>query len=382
MDRRSGNVIFSKAFRSEYASFCGVDLHQTKVTLAAVDPDQERIGILDTSTKCVDKIEAWLDALPKPCWMAVEAVGFIEWFLDRYRDSVARMDIADATELSNRRGKRRKNDGNDAWDIALRLAVGDCPLSYTAPFEIMALRKMGRHWARLSKTMSTAKQGMKSMLSAANIRGPKFDGASAQKWLLAHGDLLQSYDIDGFSNLLEIVCLLERQRASLRRKIHRAIRTPAFIETTELIKTVPGIGEVWACIIVAEVGEFSRFPSADAIEYWSGLTPDNQESAGRTQSGHITKTGPRALRWALCQAACTLCQSDEKQERTRQRLISRIGNAKANVAMGRRLLRILYTMVKNNTPYRHEEPRARNVKANRARRRMSDVLDSELEAVC
>jgi transposase len=381
MDRRSGNVIFTKGFRSDFVSFAGVDLHQSTVTLFAVDSDQEIISNLTTSTKCIDKIGLWIESLPKPCWMAVEAVGFIEWFLDRFKDSLARMDIADATELANRRGKRRKTDPNDALDIALRLAIGDCPLGYTAPSEIMNLRKMGRHWRRLTRTMTTAKHGMKSMLSAANIHGPKFDGASAQKWLLAHGHLLRPYDYFSFGDLLDIVCLIERQRESLRRKIHKTNRSEDFIETTKLLKTVKGIGEIWACIIAAEVGSFARFPNADAIEFWAGLTPDTKESAGRTQSGNITKIGPSTLRWALAEAASTLCQSDAKQERTRQRLIARIGNAKANVAMARRLLRILFAMAKNNTPYICEEPRDRTAKANIARAKIKQRKERELMTV-
>ena len=124
MDKRSGNPIFGKEYRSQFASFAFVDLHKTSVTLCGVDPDQELLARLTTSTKCVDKIDTWLAGLSRPCWMAVEAVGFIEWFIDRYRGSVARIDIADATELANRRGKRHKTDPNDALDGAMGLAVG------------------------------------------------------------------------------------------------------------------------------------------------------------------------------------------------------------------------------------------------------------------
>ena len=105
----------------------------------------------------------------------------------RFRPCVDRIDIADATELANRRGKRRKNDRDDALDIAKRLARGECPLGYIADDELMQLRKLGRHWRQLSSVMGRTKQCMKSILLAANIRGPKLDGGSAQRWLLAHG---------------------------------------------------------------------------------------------------------------------------------------------------------------------------------------------------
>ena len=334
-----------------FASFVGVDLHKTSVTLAAVDAGGTQIALLTTDTRCVQQVEAWLGQLPRPCRLAVEAVGFAEWFIDRFRPCVGRLDLADATELANRRGKRRKNDRNDALDIAQRLARGECPLGFIADAELMHLRKLGRHWRRLSRTISRAKQGMKSMLNAANLRGPKFDGASAQKWLLAQGHLLKPVDQDAFADLLDVVLLIERQRERLHRQITFANRTERFAGTVAILQSVPGIAEVWACIIAAEVGPFNRFPNADALEFWAGLTPDTQESAGRTQSGNITKAGSATLRWALCKAAVTLCRSDAGQEAVRQRLVRRIGKPKANVAMGRRLLRILYALMRDGCCY-------------------------------
>jgi transposase len=354
--------------RMPFASFVGVDLHQCTVTLKAVAPDGQLIASLTSDTKCVNRIQAWIEALPKPCWMAVEAVSFAEWFIDRYRNSVDRIDIANATELASRRGKRRKTDRKDALDVAVRLARGDCPLGFIADDSLMHSRKLGRHWRQLSRTLTRAKHCMKSLLHAANIRGPKFDGASAQRWLLAHGHLLKDVQRDAFANFLDIILLIERQRERLRRQIIFANRSEAFSARATMLKSVCGIDEIWACIIAGEVGPFERFPNADALEFWAGLTPDTKESAGRIQSGKITKAGSVTLRWALGKAAMTLCQSDARQEAIRQRLIKRIGKPKANVAMARRLLRILYAMFRDGTLYERREPTNHLRKANQARK--------------
>ena len=352
-----------------YRSFVGVDLHKSTVTLVAVDPTGDEIARLTAPTKCIGKIAGWLGSLPDPVWMAVEACPFVEWFIDRFQCRVFRMDIADATELSNRRGKRRKNDPNDALDIALRLARGECPLGFIADDELMQLRKLGRHWRQLSRLLSRTKHSMRSMLNAANIQGPKFDAAAAHRWFLAHGHLLKPAQHDAFADFIDILVLVERQRERLRRKIILANRSEAFTQITGLLKSVPGIDEIWGCIIAAEIGPFDRFPNADALQFWAGMTADLKESAGRTQSGNITKAGSRTLRWALCKAAITLCRSDAKQEATRQRLIRQVGGvkAKANVAMGRRLLGILYAMVRDGKPYENTQPTAHNRAANRAR---------------
>jgi transposase len=351
-----------------FQSFVGVDLHKCTVSLAAVGPNGQVVGRLKTSTKCVDKIDAFIAALPQPVHLAVEACPFVEWFIDRYRDRVARLDIADATELANLRGKRRKTDRNDAADIALRLSRGECPLGWIADDEVASLRKLGRQWHRLSRTLSRTKASMRSLLLQRNVRGPSnLNGTMAQRWLLAHGQLLKDVDRQSFGDLLAIVQTIERIMEPLRLRIMQANRSERFAALTALLQSVPGIGEIWACIIAAEVGEFSRFPNADALEFWAGLTPDVKESAGRTVSGNITKTGSRTLRWALGKAAGCLCRSDAGQERTRQRIIARSGKAKANVAMARRLTRILFAMTRTGEVYRISEPTRHTAKANRVR---------------
>lgn len=351
-------------------TFVGVDLHKTTVTLVAVNAHGEQVAKLTVATKCCDKIAGWLRSLPEPVAMAVEACPFVEWFIDRFRWCVARMEIADATELARVRGKRRKTDYNDAWDIAERFASGRCPLGFIASDELMQLRKLGRHWRQLSHLLSETKHAMRSLLHAANLAGPKvLDAASGHRWFLGEQHLLKPVQQQMFADFLDTLAMVERQRERLRRDITLANRSELFRVIIELLKTVPGIDEIWACIIAAEIGPFDRFPNADALEFWAGLTADLKESAGRRQSGNITKAGSRTLRWALCKAAVTLCFSDAKQEIIRQRLIKRTGGIKpkANVAMGRRLLRTIFAMIRDHKPYHNAQPVARNLAANKAR---------------
>ena len=226
--------------RVAYQSFVGVDLHKNTVTLAAVDPRGEDRSKLTISTKCREKIKAWLLALPRPSQLAVEAVGFVEWFID---DS-ALASIASTSptppnwptarqtteERSQRRPGRRQ-----------RLARGECPLGYIADDELMQLRKLGRHWRQLSSVVARSKHCMKSMLLAANLRGPKLDGGSAQRWLLAHGHLLKPAQRQAFANFTDIVQLIELQRAAAALRHHRwPAARQRFSPITKLLQTRAG----------------------------------------------------------------------------------------------------------------------------------------------
>lgn len=356
---------------TSFNCFVGVDLHKTTVSLAAVDPAGTLISRLTCHTKCVERIERFLAELPGApgaVHLAVEAVTFAEWFIDRFRSCVARIDIAHATALASLRGKRRKTDRHDALDIAVRLARGDCPLGWLADEPVMQLRKLGRHWRRLSRTLSRTKHGVRAMLNAANLNGPRLEGAAMQRWLLAHGERLKPAQRLAFEDLLDVILLIERQRQTLRLRITTANRDPRFRAMMAILKSVPGIDQIAACVIASEVGDFARFPNADALEFWAGLTPDNLESAGRVTSGSITKAGSSTLRWTLGQAALCLCRSDARQEAIRQRLIRTRGKPRANVAMARRLLRVLYAMMRDGAEYQRGESTRHTDKANRTRR--------------
>src|SRR5207244_6325093 len=96
---------------------------------------------------------------------------------------------------------------------------------------------------------------MNSILNAANIRGPKFDGAAAQRWLLANRDLLKPVQQQMFADFIDLVMLTERHRERLRREIIFATRSARFAPIVSLLLSVPGIGEIWAATIAARSEE-------------------------------------------------------------------------------------------------------------------------------
>jgi transposase len=71
----------------------------------------------------------------------------------------------------------------------------------------------------------------------------------------------------------------------------------------EVLCQIRGIGRYIAMLVIAEVGDIGRFPSARHLCAWAGLTPTVRSSDGKARLGHITGQGSPALRWALVEAA-------------------------------------------------------------------------------
>src|SRR5207245_3514212 len=69
-----------------------------------------------------------------------------------------------------------------------------------------------------------------------------------------------------------------------------------------VIQRLPGIGPVLAAVIIAEIGDVTRFRTAAQLSSWAGLTPKHRESDVKVTRGRVTKQGSRLLRWALIEA--------------------------------------------------------------------------------
>jgi transposase len=66
-----------------------------------------------------------------------------------------------------------------------------------------------------------------------------------------------------------------------------------FRTLTNLLCTIPGVGELAAKIILAEIGtDMGRFPTAGHLLWWAGLCPGQNESAGKRKSSRLRKGSP------------------------------------------------------------------------------------------
>jgi hypothetical protein len=74
-----------------------------------------------------------------------------------------------------------------------------------------------------------------------------------------------------------------------------ALRDAHFRTMIKQLKTIPGISELGACTILAEIGrDISRFRTDAHLMSWAGLCPRNDESAGKRRSSRIRKGAPQS----------------------------------------------------------------------------------------
>ena len=119
---------------------------------------------------------------------------------------------------------------------------------------------------------------------------------------------------------------------------------------------VPGIGYIAAVTLIAEIGNFTNFPSGDKLASWVGLVPTVNQSADHLRMGAITKRGSRTARWILVEIAQAAVRTRSSRFHAFfTRKVGVIGFSKAIVAVARKIVTILWHLVVNDEEYEEAE---------------------------
>lgn len=144
---------------------------------------------------------------------------------------------------------------------------------------------------------------------------------------------------------------LEAQTDRLEARIGELYRTRY---PEDQLTTIPGIGDVIAAVIRAQLDDMSRFTSLAGLKAFTGLVPKENSSGEMRKRGNISKAGPPMLRWALYLAANTARQWDPQLADLYRRLMVERSktHAQALCAVASHLVGRIWAVVRENRPYR------------------------------
>ncbi|MGC1581547.1 MAG: transposase, partial [Candidatus Acidiferrales bacterium] len=154
---------------------------------------------------------------------------------------------------------------------------------------------------------------------------------------------------------LDVLTHVDATCKELDRVIHGA-----FVESKEaqLLETIPGIGELTAVALVAELCPIARFPNVEKLCSYCGLVPTNHQSGETSYKGHLKTDSNQLVRWLLVEASWIHRRRAKGSDVTRlaKRVTRRGGKQKGNIAGAHKLLKIVYAVLKRGTPYTPERP--------------------------
>lgn len=341
---------------SQFVRFVGIDLHKDTMTLCVITPSTGEVEFLKLACKCRDKIVEFFTRLPRPCVVAIESVGFYRWLWDLLEPIVDKLLLADATSCRRLAGRRIKTDREDANNVCDLLVVGRLPVAYAPPAHVWELRDWTRHRNYLSRCHARCLHRVKSLMNLNNRPGPaRMSADQLARYIRGQGKLLPERHVKILWQAHDQLTLVERQMDEAERELLRLVAQPIFKNVFDLLDTMPGVGLITAATILAEIGDFARFPDRKAIVRYTGLNPKIFESADVQRGGRLSKAGPRDVRWVLQQASWTAIREDPAIRKLWQRIAKRSGNKSAAVAVARNMLIWMWMMIRHNEPFKKKE---------------------------
>src|SRR6516162_9870022 len=368
-----------------HAHCAGLDVHKDAVVACArhmVDGAVKReVRSFKTTTKELMALSAWLSV--EGCThLVMEATGVYwkpVWHI--LADGEFELVLANAAHVKNVPG--RKTDVNDATWLAELMAHGLVRASFVPDEPTQEMRNLLRTRKQFMRERSSHVQRIQKTLEDANI---KLDSVISDVMGLSGRRMIEAL-IAGETDPAALAALAHRRikatpaelEAALRGRVtdhHRFLLqlhlqqidavnaaidqidqevdagVEPFRATVRLLTTIPGIDELGACVILAEIGrDMSRFPTAGHLISWAGLCPRNDESAGKRRSTRMRKGAPW-LKTTLIQCAWAAARKKDSYLQAQfHRLRARRGAKKALGALAASILTAAYEMLKTGTLY-------------------------------
>jgi transposase len=325
----------------------GVDLHKRISQIAVLTEE----GELQQHRFANDprRLEQFFGELPPRTPVAIEATGTWWWLVDLLERLGHEPVLSHPKATRAIAAARLKNDKVDAQRLALLLRGELLPTVWIPPAALREARELVRHRITLVWLRSAVRNRLLSMLARRNLHPTR-----VKSWLTQGGQReLRALALAPSPGTIREDCLtlLPLLDAQIRRLDVELVQRWGADPRVQRLTTIPGIGPFIAIVLVLELGDIRRFPSAKHVASYIGLTPRVRASADRVRSGHITREGNRLLRWVLVLAA-TQASRRPGPLRTWFRMVqSRTGKKRARVALARRLAELVYHCWKDEVDY-------------------------------
>jgi transposase len=333
--------------------YIGVDLHKQTISVCVVVKVRgKRQVVARQRLSCQDEaaIGVFFAGLGK-FEVVVEATASYEWFVKLLEPLAQRVVLAHPKKLRVIAESKRKSDKLDAQVLAEFLASDEIPLAYCPGPRVREHRTLVRWRHYIQRRITSVKNKLRHILAKYNADVPNLFTADGREHLaavsLSDADRLVADEL-----LVELKQHQARLAAANRALTAFAAKAPlAEKEARAVLQSVPQLGAVTADVILAELGDWRRFRSQAQVVSYAGLAPGFRESAGKAKQLRITKEGSRLLRWAMIELAWRLVGASRRWGRQYHRLATRVGPKKAIVAIARRLLGVIFALLRSTQKY-------------------------------
>jgi transposase len=293
--------------------------------------------------------------------IAVEATQNIYHFYDQVKRHVSRVAVVDTYRFQVIARSKKKTDKADAASLARFLKLGWLP-EVTVPSEqTRALRQL----LEARETLVSTRTKLKNMGHAAFSRNGLALTRAAFASQVSRARLLKREDLPAHDLVILRACLrqIEELGAEIDALEHEIITRGKELKGLRRLLQVHGLNLLSAISLLAEIGDIAQFETSKQLVSYAGLATSTRQSNETVRHGRITKQGRKRLRTVVIQAVLAMVNRTQTplmefyQKKKREK-----GAGKAICATARKLLTIIFVLLKKELDYWYLEDRLYNRK--------------------
>lgn len=332
--------------------YVGCDVHRNYTTMSVINEAGVALETKDVPNSLGD-VESLLRSYPEEEFAVVLEAG-LNWGMiyDLFEslDQVQRVVLAHPPRVKAIASAKIKTDKIDARTLGQLLRADLIPEVWVPPREVRVLKEVVRFRAFVVKVNTMLKNRIHDLLRRAHISAPEVKdlfGSFGRRWL----DEIKLPDEREDRLLRQHLALhvaLKEEEHQLRVWLGRLLQQ---YEELRWVKTIPGIGDVFAAVILLEIGDINRFPDAAHLHAYCGLVPTTHVSGQIGYHGRLIR-GNRWLRWAFVEGAHTSIRVSPYFQAHYYQVKGRAGTQAASIACARKLATVTYKVLKEKRPYR------------------------------
>jgi len=328
--------------------FCGIDLHSSNSVMVVTDEDDRII----VSRRCPNDLGKILHVLaPYQAELAgvvVESTYNWYWLVDGLMAEGYHVKLANTVAMKRYDGLKYSDDEDDAAHLAHLLRLGILPTGYIHPPAERALRDLAR------KRVQLVRMRTQQVLSVENIlareTGSRLSSAAIKRFTVADVAAL-GLNADVTLAMQSNVAMIEALNREIGRLEARLLACARLRPDYALLKSIPGIGEVLAIVIMLETGDIQRFARVGNFASYARCVGSARYSNGKKKGEGNTRNGNAYLIWAFIEAANFARRFNADAKRFFERKKARTNKVIATKALAHKLARASYHILKEQRPF-------------------------------
>jgi transposase len=341
--------------------YIGLDVHKKTISFCVKDAaghvwQEGKIG----STR--RELDAWIQTLPQPRTMAMEATIFTGWIYDHLLPHAEQVKVAHPLMLRAIAAAKKKNDRIDAGKIADCLRCDFLPECHMASTEIRDRRRTLRYRSLVIKQMVQMKNRVSGLLMETGVSYNKqrLHKVGYFSELMSSNEQVQ----ESIRPLLK----LSREMISRSQKLDYALvcsleRDPVLCERLRRLRTIPGVGPITALTWALEIGDFTRFRSIKQAISYCGLCGDESSSADKVMRMPLSKQRNKHIQRVLIEAAKLAPRESHELALVRAKELERGNRNRATLAVARKMVCYMLAVERRKQDFVPAEQFSRNAAA-------------------